>query len=110
VGQPSSDEVRLAIEDLDRDISFWFASSAVISHAHTAAKGLGLGGFELGRFAVDMGLQARYAEILQYVEDRLAEGVEATETLAQALRAALLELDGTDQESAREIRRTTPGR
>jgi hypothetical protein len=51
-----------------------------------------------------------YGKIMQYVEDRLGEGVVATEELGQALDAALRDYDRSDRGSAHRIEKTQPGR
>jgi hypothetical protein len=110
VGQPTGGEVKLAREDLSNDAKFWYGSSDVIRDALSATRQLGLSGFEFGKFAVDRGMLIAYGEIMQYVEDRLGEGVVATEELGQALDAALRDYDRSDRGSAHRIEKTQPGR
>ena len=56
-----------------------------------------------GKFAVDRGMLQAYDEILQYVEERLSEGVAATEAMGEALDAALEAYDRSDQGSASRV-------
>jgi len=110
MSQPTSEEVGVARDDLDKDAKFWHQSSDVVRDARSAASQLGLSGFDFGKFAVDRGMLQAYGEILQYVEDRLAEGVDATEAMGDALDAALVDYDRSDRGASSRIGNAPHGR
>jgi len=110
MSQPTGEEVGYAREDLQNDAKFWHESSDVVRGALSATMQLGLSGFDFGKFAVDRGMLQAYGEILQYVEDRLAEGVDATEAMGDALDAALVDYDRSDQGASSRIGDAPHGR
>ncbi|MDT5049042.1 MAG: hypothetical protein QOG75_4940 [Mycobacterium sp.] len=103
MGDPPADIVEVARGEMHADARFWYQSSDVVRAALLEAGRLPLGGFEFGKIAVDKGMLDSYNGILQYVLDRLSEGVDATETIGRALDAALETYDRTDHGAAGRI-------
>ena len=110
MSQPTGEEVGYAREDLQNDAKFWHESSDVVRGALSATMQLGLSGFDFGKFVIDRGMLDAYHEILTYVEERLAEGVVATEALADALDGALTAYDRADEGAASKIGNAPHGR
>jgi hypothetical protein len=103
MGDPTAQQVSVAVQALRTDAHTWDEASDTLTGARNAGLPLGLQEFHFSFVGDKAGMTRVYAEIQDKITRLLGEGVAEFEALSQALTAAANEYERSDNEAYRRL-------